>query len=168
MNRNASRHGGGALTIVDMKCRSVTCGVAVGLLALTCVCGCQTTGSWELEETDPPGVGFPLQRLELDESGRFYATTNAFGERVHTQGAYRWRGNKLLVAGAQGQAQPFTVKRHRDGRIEFVHRVNGERISAFFTPVDPHKREAVDNGQEDATRMTPPEQTDRGAANAGQ
>ena len=114
--------------------------------------GCQPTGTWRLAKTDPPGVPFPLQELTLDASGHFAATSTAYGERIPSQGMYRWRGRTLEVGRAGFEPRSYTIKRRWDGRLEFIHEENGRRVSAFFERVDPDEASAPSEvGEADAT-----------------
>jgi len=98
-------------------------------------CAPATSGSWRFARTDPPGIEFPLEKLELDPSGEFRSTSVAYGESIPAQGQYKWRGDKLLIGRPGFEPRAYRVKRHRDGRIEFIYREDGRRVSALFEPV---------------------------------
>lgn len=127
----------------------------VAALTMAGASGCRPTGTWRLAETDPPGAAFPLRELTLDASGHFMATSSAFGEQIPSQGAYRWKGGTLEVGRSGFEPRSYTIKRRWDGRLEFIHKENGRRVSAFFERVDPNEASASSNvGEADALPET--------------
>jgi len=130
-------------------------------LAMTGSSGCRSTGSWRLAETNPPGASFPLQQITLDDAGQFEAMSTAYGERIPSQGAYRWNANTLQVKRYGFQPRSFRVKRHWDGRLEFIHEEHGRRVSAFFEPFDPEKESANDGTDATESRLPAPDESNR-------
>jgi len=128
-------------------------------LAMTGVSACRSTGSWRLAETDPPGAIFPLQQLTLDGDGRFEALSSAEGERFPSQGAYRWKAGRLQVKRYGFEPRTFRVKRHWDGRLEFVHEEHGRRVSAFFEPFDPEQESVNKTGETAEPRPPAPDES---------
>jgi hypothetical protein len=80
--------------------------------------GCAApAGSWKTVRVEPQGAVFPIERLSLDDRGRFTATGVREDDRRTLTGEYRIRRGRLCLTPDGGEEERYDFARRVDGSL---------------------------------------------------